>query len=167
MVIAILNISNNFGIGKDGDLLFKIPKDLARFKRLTSHKWVVMGMNTFISIGLTPLPNRFNIVLTKDININIDKVLFINDIKILKETIKTISFVNDVFIIGGASIYEELLPLCDKIYLTVVEKDVAADVFFDKINYNDWHEIKCEKHHSVKYDCDYYFSDLIRIKNET
>ena len=125
----IAAIGKNNELGKNNDLIWNIPNDLKFFKEKTVDKTVVMGANTFHSIG-KPLPQRKNIVITHQ---NIDKVLiyksireFLIDYKNKKE---------EVFIIGGASIYKEFIDYASKLYLTEIDaSDKEADTYFPKFN---------------------------------
>jgi len=121
---AIVAIDQNWGIGKDNKLLFKIPKDLERFKALTINNIVIMGRNTYDSLNLEAgLPDRTNIVLShRPINSStIRSCVF--DGFIFEPDENT----DNVFVIGGASIYELLLPYCDTVYVTKVLKNVEHD----------------------------------------
>lgn len=129
------------GIGYKGDLLFKIKEDMKRFKELTSGHTVIMGRKTYDSLPNGALPNRHNIILTRDDDFSIDYknckeiVSIIHDIKILLRMYRYSD--KEVFIIGGGEIYKQFLPYCDKIYLTKVYKDCGADTFFS-FSEHDW-----------------------------
>lgn len=141
MLSIIVATDLNGGIGKDNKLLFKIKEDLKRFKELTSGNTIIMGRKTFESLPNGALPNRHNIILTRDDDFSIDYtkcreiVLIIHDIKILLRMYRYSD--KEVFVIGGGEIYKQLLPYCDKIYLTKVYKDCNADTFFS-FSENDW-----------------------------
>ena len=132
MVKMILCIDKNGAIGRNNDLLFKMKEDMKFFKEQTQNSIVVMGYNTWLSLGEKPLPNRFNIVLT-------DKV--IEDIRVatsmdLRELIKILNRRNerDIYIIGGAYVYNQALEmnLVDEILITVVPLEVMdADTKID------------------------------------
>lgn len=118
-VIAIACVDVNWGIGYKGELLERIPADMKFFKKTTTNGIVIMGRNTWKSLNYTPLINRENIVITNSLsNLELDNTKFMT----LEEAIKVIDFVNskDIYIIGGASIYSQLLPYCDKTYITKV-----------------------------------------------
>lgn len=116
------------GIGKDNKLLWNIPKDLEHFKKTTLNHPVIMGQKTFESIG-RPLPNRENIVISKDPNLKIDGCVICHSIE---EAINVASQKDneEIFFIGGGSIYAQTIDLADKLYLTLVEGDFEADTFF-------------------------------------
>ena len=122
MINIIAAVGKNLELGKDNKLIWYIPEDLKYFKEVTTKKTVVMGRRTYESIG-KPLPNRKNIVLTKQ-NIKIDNVTIIHDYK------EIINEQEDVFIIGGETVYKLFLPLTDNIYLTEIEEVSEADSYF-------------------------------------
>ncbi len=130
---AIVAVSENFGIGKDNDLLFHIHADLKRFKELTSGHTVIMGRKTLQSLpGGRGLPNRRNIVITHDPDFTADRAEIVHS---LEEAIALAD--DDAFVIGGESIYRALLPYCDKVYLTQVYATGDADAFFPSLE--GWH----------------------------
>src|SRR5258708_2809372 len=132
IVSAIAAIGKNRELGKDNGLLWHIPDDLKRFKLLTSGHPVVMGRKTFESIFAMlgkPLPNRTNIVVTRDPDWNHDGVVLAHSVEDAIEKGKEIDAV-EVFEIGGAQIYEAALPLCDKLHLTLIDASAEADSFF-------------------------------------
>jgi dihydrofolate reductase len=134
-LISILHADNKWGIGKKNDLMFHLKKDMAFFRNTTKGHVVVMGENTLLSFpNSQPLKNRTNIVLSKDKNyegvINVHN--FEDFLKIIKEELKK----DDVFVIGGASIYKQTLPYVDLVYLTKVDADGNAEVFFDNLDIN-------------------------------
>lgn len=126
---AIVAISENGGIGKDNRLLFHISADLKRFKELTSGHTVIMGRKTLQSLpGGRGLPNRRNIVITRDIDFTAERAEIVHSVD---EALALAE--EDAFVIGGASIYQAMLPYCDKVYLTKVYADAEADVFFPSL----------------------------------
>lgn len=153
MFSIIVAIGKNNEIGKNNKLLWHIPEDLKKFKEITLGKTVVMGRNTFKSIGKI-LPNRNNIVLSKNLqNINNKKNLEICDdfSKIIK---KYKNSVEEVFIIGGAQIYKKALELgiVEKLYISHIDfSDDEADTYFPEIDYNLWKKVKEEKYEGWKF----------------
>ena len=126
---AIVAISENGGIGKDNGLLFHISADLKRFKELTSGHTVIMGRKTLQSLpGGRGLPNRRNIVITRDIDFTAEGAEIVHSVD---EALALAE--EDAFVIGGASIYQAMLPYCDKVYLTKVYAAAEADVFFPSL----------------------------------
>lgn len=130
MVYLIAAVSRNNKIGKDGQLPWSISDDLKYFKNITQWHPVVMGRKTYESIGY-PLPNRYNIVLTRDKSFSIDG-LRSETCYSMEETLKSLeTFANDdVFVIGGGEIYKQFLPYADRLYLTIVDKDIDGDTEF-------------------------------------
>lgn len=130
MPIALIAAAagKNLVIGKDGDLPWHYSEDLKYFKRITMNHPVLMGRKTYQSILKRlgkPLPGRQNIVLTRDKNFKDDRVKVIHDIKEIN------SLKNEmVFVIGGAEVYQQTLPVADIIYMTHIKQDVAGDAFF-------------------------------------
>jgi len=118
----------NASIGNGGDLLFHISDDLKRFKNITKNHPIIMGRKTFESIG-RPLPDRTNIVVTRNRDFKAEDVVVVNS---LEEAIEKASEYdgNEIFVIGGGEIYKQALPLTDKLYLTIFESDSEGDVFF-------------------------------------
>jgi dihydrofolate reductase len=125
----IAAIGKNREIGKRNDLLWRIPDDLKRFRRLTTGHAVVMGQRTYESIG-KPLPRRTNIVMTKDASFKADGCVVVGSVEDALASARKVEQ-EEIFIIGGGMIYALFLPLCDRLYLTMVEgADADADVFF-------------------------------------
>jgi dihydrofolate reductase len=140
MIISIIVVTGkNNEIGKGNDLLCRLPADLKHFKEITSGHTVVMGRKTFVSLPKGVLPNRRNIVISrnKDLKIEGAEVYSSLDYALIKLIDE-----NEVFIIGGAQIYEQALPVADKLYLTKIHADFPdADKFFPKIDFTRWKEI--------------------------
>ncbi|MBP9727803.1 MAG: dihydrofolate reductase [Candidatus Moranbacteria bacterium] len=127
-ISMIVAVDENRAIGKDNRLLWNIPEDLKRFKGLTTGHAVIMGENTYYSIG-RPLPNRTNIVVTMNQSLELPGCLVAHSIdeafQIAREQES-----EEAFVIGGASIYKQCLPLVERLYLTLVEGAHDADTFF-------------------------------------
>jgi dihydrofolate reductase len=135
MIISILNCDTNFGIGKKNGLLFSLPLDMKFFRETTKGHVVCMGENTLLSFpNSQPLKNRTNIVLSKDKTHNYEGVINVHTFEDFLKTIKEYSLKEDVFIIGGASIYNQTLPYVDLVYLTKVNADGKAEVFFKNLD---------------------------------
>lgn len=134
-------ISQNNAIGCENKLLWHIPNDLKRFKKLTTGHTIVMGMNTYESLPVKPLPNRRNIVMTRKQGIELPGCEIANS---LEEAMQMLDSDRENFIIGGAQIYQEFMPYADKLMLTIVHKDFTADTFFPKINFAEWRETERE-----------------------
>ena len=142
MIISILNCDINFGIGKRNGLLFNLPLDMKFFRETTKGHVVCMGENTLLSFpGSKPLKNRTNVVLSQDESHNYEGVVNVHSFDEFLKTIKKYSLTEDVYIIGGASIYRQTLPYVDKVLLTKVNADGGAEVFFP--NLDQMEEFKC------------------------
>lgn len=135
MIISILNCDKKWGIGKKNGLLFSLPLDMKFFRETTKGHVVCMGENTLLSFpGSKPLKNRTNIVLSKDENHNYEGVVNVHDFNDFLKMISEYSKKDDVFIIGGASIYNQTLPYVDEVLLTKVNADGGAEVFFTNLD---------------------------------
>jgi dihydrofolate reductase len=137
----IVAIAQNNAIGKNNDLLWHIPEDMKRFKKITSGHTVIMGKRTFESLPKRPLPNRRNIVITDIPSEVINGCVMAYSIE---EAIQLADAENENFIIGGGSVYRQFMPFCQKLYITQVKKDFDADIFFPKIEEQEWKKIKTE-----------------------
>lgn len=135
MIISILNCDNKWGIGKRNGLLFHLPLDMKFFRETTKGHTVCMGENTLLSFpGSKPLKNRTNIVLSQDPSHNYEGVVNVHTFEEFLRIIKNHSKKDDVYIIGGASIYRQTLPFVDKVLLTKVLADGGAEVFFPNLD---------------------------------
>lgn len=141
MISIIVAIAENWGIGKNNDLLWHIPEDLKRFKRITSGHPVIMGKRTYESLPRRPLPNRRNIVITDIAGEQIEGCEMAYSIA---DAIAKCKQDEENFIIGGASVYRQFLPFSDRLYLTRVHKSFDADVFFPEIDFSQWTRISSE-----------------------
>lgn len=119
---------NDRAIGKDNALLWHIPEDFRHFKALTSGHAVVMGENTYHSIG-KPLPDRTNIVVSMDKGLVLDGCIVAHSVEEALEKARAVER-EEIFIIGGASIYKQFILLADRLYLTLVEGSYEADTYF-------------------------------------
>lgn len=134
---AILNCDKNFGIGKKNGLLFELPLDMKFFRETTKGHIVALGENTLLSFpNSKPLKNRTNIVLSIDKDYDFENVVNVHSFDAFKETIKTYLENEDVYVIGGASIYRQMLPYVDEVLLTKVNEDGGAEVFFNNLDEN-------------------------------
>ena len=130
---AIVAVDNQWGIGKKNDLLFHLSADMAYFREKTLHKIVVMGSNTLKSFpGGNPLKNRTNIVLFPG-GEKRDDCIVVDSMTELSEVLKGFD-TDDVFIIGGAMFYRTMLPYCDTVYVTKVNANGDASVFFENLD---------------------------------
>ncbi len=132
MINIIAAMDKNRGIGKGGKLPWNIPEDLKRFREITAGHPVIMGRKTWESIPpkFRPLPNRENIVITRNPEYEADEATVLTSLESAIECAKKLEGGENVFIIGGGEIYKQALPCTDKLYLTLVDKEVDADTFF-------------------------------------
>ena len=142
MITIIAAIGNNNELGKGNDLIWHLPADLQRFKKRTTGHAIIMGRNTFESIG-KPLPNRRSIIITRNTSYQKEGCEIVHS---LEDAIKLIEPQDDAFIIGGAQIYKEAMEknVVDQLDITKVHQDFEADVFFPTIDSKTWKEVSRE-----------------------
>ena len=152
----IVAIAQNMAIGKDNDLLWHISEDLKYFKRTTSEKTVIMGYNTWLSLPIKPLPKRRNVVLVPDNSFDSPDFESAYSIEAVE---KMCNGDNECFIIGGGSVYQQFLPLANKLYITWIYKDFDADIFFPQIDFSQWKEVSLsERHHDATAGVEFAFA---------
>lgn len=132
----IVAMADNRAIGKDNDLLWHLSGDLKRFKKLTTGHPVVMGRKTWDSLPKRPLPGRQNIVMTTNPNFAANGATVVHSINELFNVLKDCD--DEVFVMGGASIYQMLLPFTNRLYVTRVYRDYEADVYFPTIDMSEF-----------------------------
>ena len=154
MILSLISaVAKNNVIGGGNTLLWNLPADMKHFREITSGHTVIMGRKTFESIGRT-LPNRRNIVITRDTNYVRDDIEVVNS---LEEALRLASLEQgkefeenqdevEVFIIGGGEIYKQAIEKANKLYITEVHQDFEGDTLFPTIDENIWQEIKRENH---------------------
>ena len=140
-ITIIAAISENNGLGKNNKLIWHIPDDLKRFKKLTLGHSVIMGRKTFESIA-KPLPQRKNIILTRNKNYKAKGALIAHNVK---EALNFCQNDNQPFIIGGAEIYKLFMNISNKIELTRIHKSYDGDAFFPEILEEKWKLVKSKK----------------------
>lgn len=138
-VSIIVAVADNLAIGLNGQLLWNMPTDMKRFKELTTGHTIIMGRKTFESLPKGALPNRKNIVLTSSSEANYPNTIICKN---LEEALHISSEEEEVFIIGGASVYKSALDIADILYLTQVHHSFEADTFFPQIDCSQWEEIE-------------------------
>jgi dihydrofolate reductase len=162
LISAIVACAENNVIGRNNQIPWYLPADLQYFKRTTQHHHIIMGRNCFESIG-KPLPNRTNIVVTRDLFFTATGCIVAHSIEEALQTAKK-NKETEVFIIGGGIIYAQTLALCDKIYLTAVDLKTEGDVFFPVLNEKEWRLVSEEKHlKDSKNEYDYCFKIFTRL----
>jgi dihydrofolate reductase len=142
MISIIVAVSEDGGIGKDNELLWHISEDLKRFKRLTSGHTVIMGKKTWESLPRKPLPGRKNIVLTDIPGEYFDSSLTAYSIE---DALSKCEKNEEIFVIGGGSVYKQFMTLADRLYITHVHKKAEADIYFPEIDLKVWQVIEKEE----------------------
>ena len=146
----IVAMAENYTIGRDNGLPWRLPNDLAYFKRVTMGHPIIMGRKTFESIG-RPLPGRTNIVVSRQEHWSHEGVSVVSSLpaalcmareKAIQAQLK------EVMLIGGATLYEQALPMAARLYLTQVHASVEGDAYFPKLNFDEWREKKREDYHA-------------------
>jgi dihydrofolate reductase len=135
-ISLIVAMARNHAIGLNGQMPWHLSEDLKRFRRLTLGSPIVMGRKTFEAIG-RPLPGRTNIVISRNSNFKADGCLVFTDID---QALAAVAEAPQVFIIGGATIYEAMLHRANYLFLTLIDQDFEGDTFFPTINTSDWQE---------------------------
>ncbi|WEK69409.1 MAG: dihydrofolate reductase [Candidatus Chryseobacterium colombiense] len=164
MTTIVVAMGEKNEIGFENQLLWHLPKDLKHFKDLTSGHPVIMGRKTYESIG-KPLPNRTNIVVSRQKDWFEEGILIVGSIKEAVKFAKKID--EEVFIIGGGNIYEQTMDVTDKLEVTLVKADLQADTYFPKIDPKVWRkvdEVCHEKDEKNQYD--FCFQTYEKIKSE-
>jgi dihydrofolate reductase len=152
MTTIVVAMGEKNEIGFENQLLWHLPKDLKHFKDITSGHPVIMGRKTYESIG-KPLPNRTNIVVSRQKDWFEEGILIVGSIKEAVKFAKKID--EEVFIIGGGNIYDQTMDVVDRLEVTLVKADLEADTFFPKINEKVWkkvNEVCHEKDEKNQYD---------------
>lgn len=153
----IVAADKNWAIGKDNKLLVSIPADMKFFRQTTTGKVVVMGRKTLESFpGGQPLKNRMNIVLTGNENYRVKDAVIVHTKDELMEELKKYDS-GDVYVIGGASVYEMLLPECSVAHVTKIDHEYEADTYFPDLDKNPEWEITGESEEQTYFDLEYTF----------
>ncbi len=158
-ISIIVAIAENFAIGKNNALLFHLPNDLKRFKKITTGHSLLMGRNTLLSLPSWPLPNRRHIVISdrKD-----DFFPGCEVVHSVEEALKKVKNESEAFVIGGGMVYRQFFPLAGKLYLTMVHQPFEADVFFPEIDFSQWEETVREDFYDEKNKFHYSYLNLER-----
>ncbi len=165
MIISIIAaIGNNNVIGINNALPWDLPADLAHFRKLTAGKPVVMGQRTFESIG-KPLPERINIILSRDEKFCPEGCIVVQSVDQALNSARKAG-VKEVMICGGVSVYNQFLPLADRMYLTLIKGDFQGDSYFPSFDYNDWNEIERTEHEPDK-DNPYKYAFVVLEKKSS
>lgn len=144
MIISLIAaVAKNNVLGKDNKIPWHLPADMAYFSKMTTGHHIVMGSNTYESIG-RPLPNRTNIVLAKDRDYKAEGCVVVNSIEEATDYAKK-NEEKELMVCGGASVYKQFLPKADKVYLTEINAEFDGDVFFPELG-PQWKLVSSEKH---------------------
>ena len=158
IISHLVAVSNELVIGVDNDLPWNLKDDLAHFKKYTLNKVIIMGRKTYESIG-RPLPNRINYVISRTIK-EIDGAYVFNNLEeamlSAEKHNKDLDIENEIVIIGGGYLFEETLPILNKLVITKVDCSVAGDVYYPKIDMKSWDLISSESY-TKDSDNDYNF----------
>lgn len=161
IVAIIVAMANNRVIGKDNKMPWHLPADLQHFKKVTLGKPIIMGRKTYESIG-RPLPGRLNIVISRNAEYSLEGCKTVTSVE---DAYKLVKDEEEVFIIGGGHLYNDLIGEADKLYLTFIDLDVDGDTFFPDYEKLNLKEGKREKHHKdEKNPYDYEFVDFNILK---
>ena len=159
----IVNVDKNWAIGLGSKLLVRIPQDMKYFRSMTTGHVVVMGRKTLESFPESkPLPNRVNIVLTRDQGYQAPGAVVVHSMEELKEELEKYSG-EEIFVIGGGQIYRELLPLCDKAYVTKVDRAFDADVYFPDLDQDPQWKMTKVSEEQTYFDLEYVFAVYERL----
>jgi dihydrofolate reductase len=163
MVSIIAAIGENRELGANNDLLWRLPNDFKRFKELTIRHTVVMGRKTYESLPNGALPNRKNVVITENPDLKLDNCIIFND---LEEALHHFRNEDEIFIIGGASIYRQAIKFAEKLYITKVRQTFKnAETFFPEIIENEWIKVECENYpKDDRHEYFYAFETFIKNK---
>lgn len=161
MLSIIVAIAQNNAIGRAGQLLYHLPADLKRFKALTTGHPIIMGRKTFESFPKGALPLRRNIVLSHDTTLALPGA---EVFPTLADALASCPADDEVFIIGGASVYRQALPLADKLYITLIDDTpLDADTFFPLTDSRDWQPVHVDHHPAdERHAHPYAFIDYLR-----
>lgn len=165
MITIIAAIGSRNELGKDNDLIWHLPADLKRFKKVTTGNHIIMGRNTFESIG-KPLPNRTTVIITRNASYQKEGCIVVHSIE---EALDITKEQGQAFIIGGAEIYKQCMEkgLADKLDITQVHHEFDADVFFPQILEEEWELVSKEDFEAdEKNNYDYSFLSYQKIKKE-
>ena len=160
----IAAVDKNWAIGRNNKLLVSIPDDMKFFRETTTGKVVVMGRKTLESFpGKKPLKNRVNIVLTGDRSYQADGAVIVHDMEELHEELKKYPS-EDIYVIGGESIYRQMLPYCDVAHVTKIDHAYEADAYFPDLDSDSEWEITADSDEQVYFDITYQFLKYERKK---
>ncbi len=160
----IVAVDKNWGIGKQNNLLVSIPADMKFFRETTTNKVVVMGRKTLESFPQKqPLKNRTNIVLTTDKNYSANGAIVVHTIEEMLEELKKYNQ-EDIYVIGGESIYKQMLPYCKLAHVTKIDHAYEADTYFPNLEEMEEWAVTGISEEQTYFDLEYYFTRYERVK---
>ncbi len=158
---CVVAVDKNFAIGREGKLLLHVPNDMRHFRSLTEGKVVILGRKTLQTFPQgQPLPNRTNIILSRNKDFKVKGAIVVNSLEELMEEIKKYPS-DDVCVIGGEQIYKQLLPFCDTCEVTYFDREFDADAFFPNLDESGNWKIEEESEEQVYFDTLYTFRRYI------
>ncbi|MEI7843774.1 MAG: dihydrofolate reductase [Gallionellaceae bacterium] len=163
-ISLIVAMARNRTIGINNTLPWRCPEDLKHFKALTMGHHMIMGRKTFDSIG-KPLPGRTTVIVTRNTELKVEGCLVAHSIE---QAIAACSGDNEIFVVGGAELYAQALPLVDKLYITEIQQDVEGDAHFPSFNRNEWQPVsKDVRSQETPQALEYHFVSYQRIHAPT
>lgn len=160
----IVAVDKNWGIGCGNKLLVSIPADMKFFRETTTNSVVIMGRKTLESFpNGRPLKNRVNIVISKKKDYQVKDAIVVHEIEEAVQIAKQYQD-KEIYVIGGASIYQQMLPYCDVAHVTYIDHEYQADTYFPNLDeMNDW-KVEVESEEQTYFDLEYYFRKYVRTK---
>jgi dihydrofolate reductase len=140
-IAAVVAVSRNGVIGRDGGLPWHISSDLKRFKAITMGKPIIMGRKTWESLPRKPLPGRKNIVITRHAGFKAEGATVVSDVQ---AALQAAGNVDEIAVIGGGEIYQLFFPVTNRVYLTEVDMEVEGDTYFPPLEISEWQEVARE-----------------------
>ncbi|MDE7322519.1 MAG: dihydrofolate reductase [Lachnospiraceae bacterium] len=161
----IAAVDSNWAIGYQNSLLVRIPRDQQMFREMTEGKVIVAGRRTLETFPQKqPLKNRVNIILSRDKRYTVKDAIVVHSIDELMEELKAYDD-EDVYVVGGAGVYEQLLPYCDTAHITKIDYEYQADVFFPRLDRMPEWELTADSEEQTYFDLEYYFLKYERKNN--
>ena len=154
MIIFVWAEDEKGAIGKDGGLPWKLPNDMKFFKETTTGHTVLMGRKTFESMGNRPLPNRQNLIMTRQLDYQADGVTVVHHLDDI------VGNNEDIYVIGGSEIYKQFMPVVDVLWQTKIAGDFDGDTFFPQVNWDDWQLV--EKIPGIRDEKNKYDHELLK-----
>ena len=160
---AIVAVDKNWAIGNKGKLLVSIPSDQKNFRQITTGKVVILGRKTLDTFpNKQPLKNRTNIILTADKNYQVKDAIIVHSIDELLEILKEYKS-EDIYVIGGDSVYRQMLPYCDTVHVTKIDHVFEADTYFPNLDKMDEWKITQDSEEQTYFDLEFVFQKYERV----